>query len=184
MQSWDIIDFNNNRVTESNSEAELWKIANEVNNPKKSNDWSIIIDGKEENNELKIAKAFNHLFLQKISDLKDGIDQSIIVDPLEKLEKKMENNSCKFKCQYYFLYLYHLALNNFSVFWNFEGRLKPWSWFSSVLDNGLVCNCLVFCRTWNIKIFECCKNAKFVFEYCENAKFAVVASDSLWVYMW
>ena len=31
----DNIDFNNNRVSEANSEAELWKVANEVNNPKK-----------------------------------------------------------------------------------------------------------------------------------------------------
>ena len=92
----DNVDFNNNRVAEANSEAEMWKVANEVNNPKKSNEWTILIDGKKEMDELKIAEAFNQFFITKIADLKDGIGQSIKVDPLERLEKKMAHNTCKF----------------------------------------------------------------------------------------
>ena len=40
--------FNNNRVNKAESEAELWKIAKDVTNPKTLSEWSIEIDGKEE----------------------------------------------------------------------------------------------------------------------------------------
>ena len=82
-----------NRVCEASSEAELWKIANEVTNPKKSCEWSIEINGKEEKNELKIAEAFNYYFVNKITKLKEGIDQALVVDPLEKLKIQWDLNT-------------------------------------------------------------------------------------------
>ena len=42
------------------------------------------------------SKCKSQYFVKKISDLKKGIDKSKIVDPLEKLEKKMKNNTSKF----------------------------------------------------------------------------------------
>ena len=35
------IDFNNNRIEAADNEGELWKVTNEVLNPKKENDWRI-----------------------------------------------------------------------------------------------------------------------------------------------
>ena len=43
------IDFNNNRISEAKNKSELWKIANEVTNPKKASEWSINVNGIEEN---------------------------------------------------------------------------------------------------------------------------------------
>ena len=89
-------DFNNNRVIEAKNESELWKIASEVTNPKKENEWLINIEGKEVKDEKEIADAFNVHFIEKIVKLKEGIDKSIVVDPLEKLEKKLKHNTKKF----------------------------------------------------------------------------------------
>ena len=35
-------------------------------------------------------------FISKISDLKEGIDKALIVDPLVKLNERMKDNKCKF----------------------------------------------------------------------------------------
>ena len=43
-----------------------------------------------------VAETFNNYFIEKINDLKDGIDQTIKRDPLEKLAAKMKNNCNKF----------------------------------------------------------------------------------------
>ena len=48
-------DFNNNRVVEANNESELWKIANQVTNPKKASEWIIEINGEDVKDELAIA---------------------------------------------------------------------------------------------------------------------------------
>ena len=90
------IDHNNNRVKEANSESEIWKIVNEVNKPKNENEWNMSINGKVESDEQKIAEAFNDYFVNKIVKLKDNIEQSDVVDPLDKLKTKMEGNTCKF----------------------------------------------------------------------------------------
>ena len=63
------IDFNNNRVNEANNESELWKIVNEVSNPKKENQWKIYIDGTIQEDETIIAQAFNNFFIQKIEKI-------------------------------------------------------------------------------------------------------------------
>jgi hypothetical protein len=83
-------------VKEANSESEIWKIVNEVNKPKNKNEWNMLINGKVESDEQKIAEAFNDYFVNKIVKLKDNIEQSDVVDPLDKLKTKMEGNTCKF----------------------------------------------------------------------------------------
>ena len=37
-------DFNNNRIDRAGNENEVWKIANEISNPQKANDWSLKSD--------------------------------------------------------------------------------------------------------------------------------------------
>ena len=57
------INFNNNRVAEAYNESELWKIANEVTNPRKSNGWKVKMGDEEITDELSIAEAFNDYFM-------------------------------------------------------------------------------------------------------------------------
>ena len=90
------IEHNNNRVEEAKNEAELWKIANEVNNPKSQPNWRLDINGKKIESEEEIAECFNDYFVDKIQKLKENIDPEYIGDPLAKLKKKHENNVCKF----------------------------------------------------------------------------------------
>ena len=47
-------DFNNNRVVEANNESELWKIANQVTNPKKASEWIIEINGDDVKDKYKV----------------------------------------------------------------------------------------------------------------------------------
>ena len=54
------VDFNNNRVNEANNESDLWKIANEVTNPKKASEWSRNMAGS-------LIQFFNTLPLQTCS---------------------------------------------------------------------------------------------------------------------
>ena len=42
-------------------------------------------------NEAEIATKFNEHFVDKIENLKDNIDTSLKTDPLQFLEKKVEN---------------------------------------------------------------------------------------------
>ena len=59
-------------MIEAKNESELWKIANEVTNPKKASEWIIEINGEEVKDELVIAEAFNVHFIDKIVKLKEG----------------------------------------------------------------------------------------------------------------
>ena len=67
-------------TTEAKSEAELWKIANEVNNPNKQPNWRLDINGKKIESEEEIAKSFNEYFVEKIQKLKNNIDSEYICD--------------------------------------------------------------------------------------------------------
>ena len=70
---------------------------NEVTSPFEENAWQLKEDDKFNSDEQTIAYTFNRYFVQKIVDLKDGIDEDYIVDPHTKLKKKMTNNNKKFK---------------------------------------------------------------------------------------
>ena len=63
------IDFNNNRVNEAETEAELWKIANEVTNPKKQNEWAIELNGEI----VKEEKIIEHSSLLSNQPIVGGI---------------------------------------------------------------------------------------------------------------
>ena len=90
------IDFNNNRIEATDNEGELWKVTNEVLNPRKENDWKIEKeDGDIVTDEKGVADAFNRYFVDKIEKLKGNIDQSMVEDPLVRLKEKMKNNKHK-----------------------------------------------------------------------------------------
>ena len=89
-------DFNNKCIEKANSEAELWKIANEAIKPKINSTIKLTINGESVVDEKEVAEAFNEYFIKKIDDLKDGIDQNLKKYPLEKLAEKMRDNRNKF----------------------------------------------------------------------------------------
>jgi len=90
------INYNNNRIKEANNESELWRVANEVLNPKKENDLKIInTEGKILAEEKEVAEAFNEYFIEKIQLLKENIDRTKVEDPLARLREKMKNNTQK-----------------------------------------------------------------------------------------
>ena len=86
------VEHNNRRIKEVTNEGELWKVANEVLNPRKENEWKIETeDGKLEINDTKVADAFNHVFISKVKTLKSNIDSSLKANPLIRLwERKNE----------------------------------------------------------------------------------------------
>ena len=90
------IDFNNNRIENANNEGELWKIANEVMNPKGEVSWKIEKEpGEEINDDQEVAESFNDFFTEKIVQLKKNIDPSLVTNPLERLREKMKHNKNK-----------------------------------------------------------------------------------------
>ena len=90
------IDHNNNRIEEAKNESELWKVANDVLNPRKENEWKIINkDGTVVSDELEVAETFNDFFIDKIDQLKNNIDKTIVEDPLVRLKEKMKSNTKK-----------------------------------------------------------------------------------------
>ena len=92
------IDFNNNRIAKAKNENELWKVANDVINPKKDSDASIINnDGNVITEEQEVADCFNDYFVDKINQLKNNIDKSKIEDPIVKLKEKMKDNKSTFE---------------------------------------------------------------------------------------
>ena len=96
------VDYNNKRIEEANSEKELWKVANEVIKPKTEMEWKIKNNnGDTVTDELEVAEEFNNFFVNKIEQLKNDIDTTLIEDPLVRLKEKMAglntNNKLEFK---------------------------------------------------------------------------------------
>ena len=90
------VDFNNNRIEKAANERELWQVANDVLNPKKENDWKVINkDGTQVTEELEVAEVFNEFFVEKVNQLKNGIDPIMKEDPFVRLQEKMKNNKCR-----------------------------------------------------------------------------------------
>ena len=90
------IDYNNNKVEEAKNERELWNIANNVINPKKDSEWDIIdMLGQNVREEENVAEAFNEYFIDKVEQLKNGIDKTLIEDPLTRLKERMNNNKAE-----------------------------------------------------------------------------------------
>jgi exonuclease III len=89
-------DYNNNRIEEATNEKELWSIANDVLNPRKDTEWNVVDrDGENVKDESKVAEIFNEFFINKVEQLKKGIDPTIVEDPMVRLRGKMKNNKTK-----------------------------------------------------------------------------------------
>ena len=93
----DSVDFNNNRITSAKDENEVWKVVNEVLQPKKENEWQLKEGSTTITEEQIIANTFNKFFIDKIEDLKANIDPEYVEDPLTRLKKKMNNKNLLFK---------------------------------------------------------------------------------------
>ena len=93
----DSIDFNNKRIDKANDENEVWKVAKEIINPTKENNWSIKIDNKLCDDHREISNAFNDFFVKKIEDLKANIDPTQVSDPLNKLQENLKSLKTKFE---------------------------------------------------------------------------------------
>jgi hypothetical protein len=93
----DSVDFNNNRIASANDENEVWKVVNEVLQPKKENEWQLKEGSTTITEEQIIANTFNKFFVDKIEDLKANIDPEYVEDPLTRLKKKMNKKNLLFK---------------------------------------------------------------------------------------
>lgn len=92
----DTIKYNNDRIEKAEDENEIWKIVNEVTNPKSESKWTLEENGEKVEDDLKIAEIFNEFFINKIKDIKDNIDQTKVEDPFIRLEEKMKEKNLKF----------------------------------------------------------------------------------------
>ena len=87
------VDYNSKRINEAKNERELWNIANEVLNPRKESNWNVLDkNGMETTEEEKVADVFNDYFIDKVEQLKAGIDTNLVEDPMARLKEKMKNN--------------------------------------------------------------------------------------------
>ena len=87
---------NDERIEKANDENEIWKVINEVTNPKKEETWKLKEGEETIEDEEKIAEIFNKYFVDKIENLKDNIDQEYVKNPTEKLKEKMKEKNLKF----------------------------------------------------------------------------------------
>ncbi len=95
----EIIQANGKRMDEASSESEYWKIIKDINDPPSVNNWKLVCSDDSETvivNEEEIATKFNEHFVNKIELLKANIDTSLKTDPLQFLERKVENKNLKF----------------------------------------------------------------------------------------
>ena len=93
----DTIDHNNNRIDKAKDENEVWKIAKEIINPRKENNWSMQINNSITDDPTLIANSFNTFFAKKIKNLKANIDPNLITNPLKNLQNKMKAKTSKFE---------------------------------------------------------------------------------------
>ena len=90
----EIVDYNNNRIEQASNERELWNVANEVLNPRKKAEWSIINkNGDTVIEDEDVSEAFNEFFINKVEELKKGIDVTKMEDPLARLKERLKKNT-------------------------------------------------------------------------------------------
>ena len=53
-------------------------------------------NGKIIKDEKEIGNIFNSFFVEKSTNLRENIDQTMVTDPTEKLKKKMERKNLRF----------------------------------------------------------------------------------------
>ena len=75
----------------------MWKVVNDVLKPSKGSQWRLNLDNEITEDEEKIANAFNNFLIEKIENLKNGINKNDIKDPLLKLKEKVNEKNLSFK---------------------------------------------------------------------------------------
>ena len=60
----------------------MWKVVKDVANPNRENVWTIKTESKSITDEEDIANAFNEFFVNKVENLKRGINKDKNADPL------------------------------------------------------------------------------------------------------
>ena len=88
---------NEERIDKAGNTKEIWNIVNDIIKPREQNSvWKLQEGEKLIVQEEEIADSFNKFFVEKIEILKEGIDRTLITDPLEKLATKMKSKNLKF----------------------------------------------------------------------------------------
>jgi hypothetical protein len=86
----DNLNFNSDRIKKAKDENEVWKIVKDVTTPRTNQNITLIENGVEITKEEEVAELFNEFFVEKISKLKQNIDNKYKEDPLQRLKAKME----------------------------------------------------------------------------------------------
>ena len=68
----------------------------DITQPKSSSKIILVENGKTIEDEKEVADVFNNFFVEKIQDLKDNIDQTLVEDAFKRLKEKMEPMKLKF----------------------------------------------------------------------------------------
>ena len=92
----DVKNSNGIRIEAAKSENEMWKVVNEISKPREEPKWSIKDGEKVCTNEEEIANKFNDHFIEKVANLKEGIDKAKVIEPLDKLKARMDKKNLKF----------------------------------------------------------------------------------------
>ena len=87
---------NADRLANAKNEGEVWKIVNEIIKPKSSPQIVLSTNEGEVTDDLEIANKFNEYFIQKIEDLKEKIDPTLIKDPLARIQEKTKRKNLSF----------------------------------------------------------------------------------------
>jgi exonuclease III len=84
-----------NQIDKADNPSEIWKISNNILNPKTKHSLTLSEEGKEIKNDKEIANIFNKYFIEKISNLRDRISANK-EDPLKKLKEKYKQHKPHF----------------------------------------------------------------------------------------
>ena len=80
------------RIDEAKRPGEVWRITDEIISPRGGGKMVLDMDGSKVEDDREIAEAMNNFFIQKIADLREGIDQSMTEDPLKRLKETIKPN--------------------------------------------------------------------------------------------
>ena len=93
----DVIKYNEERITKADDINEVWKVVSDIATPRVEAKMTLKENGKIIENESEVAEILNDFFITKIKDLKSSIDPQMKEDPIQRLEKKLANNSNTFR---------------------------------------------------------------------------------------
>ena len=92
----DVIRYNEERITKAEDVNEVWKVVSDIAAPRSEARLTLNENGKIIENEGEVAEILNDYFITKIQDLKSSIDPQMMEDPIQRLEKKLANNTSTF----------------------------------------------------------------------------------------